>query len=139
MQPNFRLHEPEYVAVVGGREMSPEPVHEWMAANLKRTHHVIVTGDARGGDAAARSFAVRFGFVLVSVPAAHLWEHYGRAAGMVRNPIVVRLATRLVVAFPDPESPGTRDTIAYARGIGKTVVLPLGDGQGSIFDEGVLR
>lgn len=136
--PNFRLNEPECVAVVGGRKMDPATVRAWMRDHLDRDRHVIVTGDARGADQAAADFARVHGFVLVVVPAEHLWPHYNRAAGMVRNPIVARLATKFVVAFPDAESRGTHDTIAYAKSIGRTVVLPLGSGQGNIFDHGVL-
>lgn len=137
--PNFRLREPEYVAVVGGREMSHDPVHAWMEVNLTPEHHVIVTGDARGADEAARAFASAHGFVLVVVPADHLWKHYHNGAGMLRNPIIARLATEFVVAFPDLDSRGTYDTTGFASGIGKTVIFPLGNGQGTIFDHGVLE
>lgn len=137
--PNFRLHEPEYIAVVGGREMDHGPVMGWMLGNLLRERHVIVTGDARGADEAARIFAKQNGFVLIVVPAAHLWDHYGKSAGMVRNPVVARLATNLVVAFPDPVSRGTFDTTSFAASIGKKVLYPLGNGQASIFDPGVLK
>lgn len=136
--PDFRLREPEYVAVVGGREMPWDHVHQWMRANLDRQKHVIVTGDARGADMAAREFAREHGFVLIVVPADHLWPHFRKAGGMIRNPIVARLATEFVVAFPDPDSPGTRDTASFAASLGKTVVFPLGNGQATIFDHGVL-
>jgi len=137
--PNFRLREPEYVAVVGGREMPWSFVQDWMRDNLDRERHVIVTGDARGADAAARDYAKLRGFVLVVVPADHLWSHYHNGAGMIRNPIVARLATEFVVAFPDPASPGTRDTTSFAASLGKKVVYPLGNGQSTIFDHGVLE
>lgn len=136
--PNFRLTEPEFVAVVGGREMEWKPVQDWMADNLDKDLHVVVTGDARGADAAAVDFAKTNGFVYILVPAKHLWGPYGRAGGMIRNPIVARLATERVVAFPDPESRGTHDTTAYATSIGKKVIFPLGNGQVTIWDEGVL-
>lgn len=132
--PNFRLREPIYVAVVGGRQMEHLPVMDWMRAHLDREKHVVVTGDAQGADDAARRFCSDHGFVLVEVPADHLWKHYHNGAGMIRNPIVARLATEFVVAFPDSESRGTHDTVAFAESIGKKVLFPLGNGQSSVMD-----
>lgn len=135
--PDFRNTEPEYISIVGSRELSDRsPVWSWMSQNIEREKHVVVTGDARGVDSHVFDYCRANGVVCVVVPADHLWDHYGRGAGMVRNPVVVRLSSNFVVAFPYQRSPGTYDAVRFADQIGKKLRFPLGGGttQPDIFE-----
>lgn len=106
--------------------MEPSTVWEWMRANIDPLLHVVVTGDALGPDSFAHDYCKKYGVVVQVIPAGHLWGHYGKQAGFVRNPMVARAATRRIVAFWDGKSSGTEDTIEFGKELGKEIVYPLG-------------
>jgi predicted Rossmann fold nucleotide-binding protein DprA/Smf involved in DNA uptake len=81
---------------------------------------VIVSGGARGVDQAAAGEARRLGLPVIEYLPD--WAAYGRAAGMIRNRLIVGNADA-VIAFWDGQSRGTRASIELARKIGVPVYL----------------
>lgn len=77
---------------------------------------VLVHGAARGADVIARDIWTGGG--LPDEPHPADWKTYGRAAGPRRNQEMVDLGADLVLAFPSPDSIGTRDCIRKARAAG---------------------
>ena len=69
---------------------------------------VIVSGHCSGVDMMAEKYAEEKGFVTEIFPAD--WKRYGRAAGPVRNKIMVDKCDR-VIAFWDNKSRGTASLI----------------------------
>jgi hypothetical protein len=78
--------------------------------NLGVTH--IVSGGAAGADVMAERLAREFAIPITIYPAN--WEKFGKRAGMIRNESIVN-DCEAVVAFPGPDSIGTRGTISLAR------------------------
>lgn len=81
---------------------------------------VVVTGGARGVDSIAEEEALKCGLVVAVCRAS--FEQWGRAAGPVRNKIIVDLADE-VFAFWDGKSPGTKNTIHHANQAGKKITI----------------
>ena len=73
---------------------------------------VIVSGGATGADRLAERYARERGLELVVHRAE--WKVYGKAAGPIRNKVIVD-DSDLVVAFWDGLSAGTRSTISMAN------------------------
>jgi hypothetical protein len=83
----------------------------------------IIHGNARGGDQCAEVIAERVGANVYRFSAE--WDHYGRAAGHVRNvEMFDTMQPEHVLAFPLPGSKGTWDAVREAkrRGIPVTVI-----------------
>jgi hypothetical protein len=81
---------------------------------------IIVHGDcATGADAIADRWGRQFypDTVLVEPNPAD-WKHWGKAAGPMRNQLMVDLGADVCLAFPFPNSRGTRDCIERARAAG---------------------
>lgn len=98
------------VAVVGSREnVSKDRVGEYVCSLPEGT--VVVTGGARGVDEYAGHYARLMGFEVCIWEAD--WDSLGKAAGPVRNELIVEDVDR-VVAFWDGESRGTKNTIDLA-------------------------
>ncbi len=75
---------------------------------------VIIEGEARGVDRAARLIAKHFGLEVKPFPAK--WKKYGKAAGPIRNQQMLDEGKPdLVLAYPMPDSVGTKDMIARAK------------------------
>ena len=75
---------------------------------------VIIEGEARGVDKAARQIAKHLG--LEVVPFSAKWEKYGKAAGRIRNQQMLDEGKPdMVLAFLMSDSVGTKDMIARAR------------------------
>jgi len=75
----------------------------------------LVTGDARGADALARSWALVYG-VPHRCYVAH-WEKHGKAAGPLRNQRMLdENPVDLVIAFPG--GAGTADMVRRAEAAG---------------------
>lgn len=78
----------------------------------------IINGGAPGTDAMASAYARAHGLTLIEVPAD--WDRYGRAAGPIRNQLMLdRHRPDLVVAFEGGK--GTYDMIRRARNAGYKV------------------
>lgn len=92
-------------------------------ATLDNVHDItIIHGDAKGADKAADRIAKKYGWKVERYPAD--WEAYGKAAGIIRNDLMLDLKPDLVMAFWDGKSRGTKHTIEEAkkRGIKTQVV-----------------
>lgn len=74
---------------------------------------VLVHGDCpTGADAIANEWAQRWGWDVEPHPAD--WETHGKAAGPRRNQQMVDLGADICLAFPLPDSRGTRHCMAAA-------------------------
>lgn len=106
------------VAVVGSRGFSD---YRFLCEQLSVIPIAkIVSGGARGADSLAEKYALDNGIdVEVLKPD---WARYGKAAGMIRNKLIVE-QSEVVVAFWDGQSRGTKDSIDYAQKTGKKVIL----------------
>src|SRR5574343_548665 len=72
----------------------------------------IVSGCAKGADSLARRYADEHGIPMKEYLPE--WDKYGRAAGPIRNKLIVERAD-LIVAFLADGSRGTRSTINIAK------------------------
>jgi predicted Rossmann fold nucleotide-binding protein DprA/Smf involved in DNA uptake len=101
----------ERVAIVGSRDFpNLESVGQYVS-DLPRDS-VIVSGGARGVDRAAEAVARAKGMATLIFPAD--WNRHGKAAGYMRNRLIVANADRLV-AFQHNNSRGTQHSIDLAR------------------------
>ena len=75
----------------------------------------VIQGGARGADSLAGVVASNLGFDVVEVPAE--WETYGRAAGPIRNQVMLDMDPDLVIAFHSDldNSKGTADMVRRSR------------------------
>lgn len=85
----------------------------------------VVHGGARGADAIADRLAREYGCQVEVVRAD--WDRYGRAAGVIRNGVMVSRGAVVCLAFPIGISRGTRDCIARAAAAGIPTVVTEGD------------
>jgi len=83
----------------------------------------IIEGGAPGADFLAGVAAVKLGFKLTVVKAR--WDVLGRAAGPIRNSMMLDMKPDRVLAFHDDiqASRGTKDTILKAKQLGIQVRL----------------
>jgi hypothetical protein len=116
------------VLVTGTRR--PTRAGEVVSYLDKHKPDIIIVGCARGVDAEARTWANTHGITALVGQAP--WLGAGRAAGMQRNGVMVKVARAFardgadvtVAAFPDSESVGTRDCMRRAAIENLTVVTP---------------
>jgi peptidoglycan/xylan/chitin deacetylase (PgdA/CDA1 family) len=95
-----------------------------LAVMRKLRPSVVIEGEAKGADSLARESAKELGIEVFPFPAD--WSTYGRAAGPIRNKLMLDEGhPELVVAFHDnlPASKGTRDMVSRARIRGIKTVL----------------
>lgn len=84
---------------------------------------VVIHGAARGADTIAGRLAAEFGFAVEPYPAD--WNKYGKAAGPVRNTLMlIKGKPDEVHAFHNDidKSRGTRDMVQQARATGVPVI-----------------
>jgi len=79
---------------------------------------VVVSGGARGADTLGRLWAEAHDIKMVEYHAD--WDRYGRAAGHIRNKLIIDDAD-IVFAFWDGKSSGTRHSIRLARESNKVI------------------
>ena len=74
----------------------------------------IIEGEARGADTIARLMGTLLNFKVIGVKAD--WDGSGRAAGPIRNQIMLNMTPDLVIAFHDSlsSSKGTKDMVVRA-------------------------
>jgi len=107
------------VAIVGSRDYpNLGRVKEYVAALPAGT--TVVSGGARGVDRTAAEAARLHGLKVLEFPAD--WLRHGKAAGYMRNRLIVANADR-VVAFQYNASRGTQHTINLARDAGLDVEI----------------
>jgi hypothetical protein len=82
----------------------------------------VIHGAARGADTIAAESALRLGLHVHAFPAQ--WTEFGKAAGAIRNSLMLDEKPDLVIAFWDGESRGTKHTIdeAERRGVPVEIV-----------------
>lgn len=78
---------------------------------------VIISGGAAGPDTTAKVAANTFLSAEPIIIKAE-WEKFGRAAGMMRNPLIIA-ESDYVVAFYDGKSKGTLNSMQHAKKQGK--------------------
>ena len=107
------------VAIVGSRNFSNlQRVRDYVV--MLPPNAIVISGGARGVDqTAAYEAKIRGLKIVIHYPE---WENLGRAAGFIRNKLIVQDADK-VVAFWDGQSHGTLDTITYAKSIRKPLEI----------------
>ena len=100
------------LAIIGSRTLTNITLEQYISKDVKE----IVSGGAVGVDACAAKYAKRKGLKLTEFYPQY--EHYGRAAPIVRNKMIVDYADA-IVAFWDGKSKGTLAVIKYAQKSGK--------------------
>lgn len=108
--------------VCGGRTFGD--YHALKAAIERIAPTSVAHGGAKGADALADRIARDLG-IPVSVHRAD-WHRYGRAAGMIRNGVMLAHYKPDVV-LAAPGGPGTANMVARARQAG-VAVMGLGEG-----------
>ena len=114
------IDEEPVITVVGTRKCTPygEACGEKLGYGLARGGAVVVSGLARGVDAAARGYAQTHGVSLTEFLPDY--ARYGRAAPLRRNVQIVAYAD-LVLAFWDGKSRGTKFVIDQCKKMGVPV------------------
>jgi hypothetical protein len=115
------------IVVCGSRTWKSYPQLAMRLNKLKREGLVILSGGARGADRDAELWASARGVAIRVITAE--WVKHGRAAGPMRNRLLLDLNPDLVLAFRSKgPSPGTDDMIRAAtkRGI-KVEVIEEGE------------
>lgn len=80
----------------------------------------IVSGGAKGADNLGARYANENNIPLIEfIP---YWDKYGKRAGMMRNKDIIR-ASDVVIAFWDNISPGTKNSLEYAKKLGKKTII----------------
>ncbi len=103
------------VLICGSRSWTDRSAIEARIAELP-PGAVVINGKAGGADKCAHYAAVNRGLFSVPVPVySPHWKRYGKAAGPMRNRVMLDLGPELVIAFQRDESSGTQDTIDEAR------------------------
>lgn len=89
--------------------------------------HTVIHGACKGADRQAGAVAKGLGFAVIPYPAD--WDKYGKAAGPIRNRVMLDTGPNLVIAFHNSieTSKGTKDCVeeAQRRGIPTEVVTSL--------------
>lgn len=80
----------------------------------------IITGGARGADTMAHEWALRR---KLQTEVYHAdWDTYGKAAGMIRNRLMLEQQPNVVIAFPG--TTGTENMITISRKAHVPVFIP---------------
>lgn len=126
------LEVPGPLIIAGSRAFEPEEAKALVYAAVaacgwpRELFTEVVSGKARGIDAAGEIWAEENGLGVASFPAN--WDLHGLVAGSIRNGDMARYGARLI-AIPHSERPssGTRDMIRQMRRLKKPVfVYPPG-------------
>ena len=97
------------VGIVGSRNFNDYDYLVQILSQIDAT--TIVSGGANGADALGERYARELNIpTIIHKPE---WDLYGRAAGMIRNKLIID-DSELVVAFWDDKSPGTKNSIDRA-------------------------
>lgn len=102
------------IIVAGGRDFdSYSLLKEKLDLYLKNIENpIIISGTCKGADKLGEKYAKENDLVLELFPAN--WGEYGKAAGMIRNKEMSKVADGLV-AFYDGRSKGTKNMIEEAK------------------------
>ncbi len=111
------------LAIVGSRHgcvygLFKAKVQEWIQDHGRP--EAIISGGAPGIDTMAMMYAKENNIAMVIYEAQ--WDRYGKAAGPIRNKIIVNEADYLL-AFLSPDSKGTWNSIHLAQAKGIPCIL----------------
>lgn len=106
------------LAIIGSREITSLDLTPYIPNDC----NLIVSGGARGVDTLAEQYADSHEIEKLIIKPKY--AKYGRSAPIRRNDTIVDSAD-MVLAFWDGESRGTKYTIDYAKGHGKTVKVVI--------------
>ncbi len=96
------------VAVIGSRGLQVKDLGEYLPKETTE----IISGGARGIDACARVYALRYGLKLTEYLPEY--SRYGRGAPLKRNITIIENSD-FVLAFWDGTSPGTKYVIENCK------------------------
>lgn len=126
------------ILVCGGRDFNNRDLLNdtinWCTAGLSWTNNAgleIISGGANGADKIAADYATRFDITTCGNTGEGIkntivlpdWDKHKKAAGFIRNQIMIDLSPDLVIAFWDGKSKGTHDTINKAKKKGITTLV----------------
>jgi len=106
------------VLVTGSRDLTDRtPVWEALLAQAKIAGGLdkitVIHGDACGADAHAKNFCKVYEVAEEKFPAD--WKSFGKAAGPIRNSVMIAAGADVVLAFPRGKARGTMDCASKAR------------------------
>lgn len=113
------------ILISGSREfndyaLAKEFIDGCLADLIKDEVFTVLSGGCRGADSLGERYAAEKGYTVWKYPAD--WKRYGRAAGPIRNEIMVKTAD-VIICFPKKESRGSRSVIALAEKYNKKSIL----------------
>jgi hypothetical protein len=102
------------IAIVGSRTFTDyQKLKSYVLSQIRIARNdIIISGGAKGADTLAELFADELHLEKKIFYAD--WDTHGKAAGPIRNTLIVDNAD-VIVAFPDKNSRGTWDTIQKAK------------------------
>jgi hypothetical protein len=107
------------ILVCGDRNFQNQELMNEVLDALKPVVSLLIAGGARGADTLAENWATLNQIPTQIFPAE--WDKHGRAAGTIRNKQMLDEGSpALVIAFPSPNSKGTRHMIRIAKSAGIT-------------------
>ena len=113
------------ILVCGSRYYDNYGLVKKVLSEYKEKHGVftVIEGGQRGADLLARAAAEELGLPCIQKDAE--WKVYGKAAGPIRNRLMLKEDPDLVLAFHEniSESKGTKNMIKQARAAGKQVEI----------------
>lgn len=115
------------VLITGSRDLTDRNiVYEALRVQAKIAGELdrltVIHGDARGADTLAHQWCMHFPDVTEERYPAD-WDTHGKAAGHIRNGVMVRAGADVVLAFPRGEARGTMGCVAYAKKAGIPVIF----------------
>ena len=118
------------IGVVGNRSFDDYELVEKTLSDFIRekelTEVVIISGGATGADSLAEKFAIENRYQSkIFYPN---WEEYGRAAGPIRNKLIVE-NSEIIFVFWNGAGKGTQSTISIAEKMNVQVIKVVKDGR----------
>lgn len=109
--------------VTGGRNFNDE---EFVFKELDKLHKIynfslLIHGDATGADTLSKNWALKNNVPVKAFPVTKQdWQQYGKAAGVIRNSVMLKENPDLLVAFPGGK--GTADMVKKAQKINLEII-----------------
>ena len=110
---------PSSIAIIGSRDY-PALSHVTKFVMLLPIDSIVVSGGARGPDKIGETTAIKRG--LKTEIYLSDWDKFGKAAGMIRNSLIVKNSD-WIVAFWDGLSRGTLNSIETAKSLNLPITI----------------